>query len=284
MFQYAAGRRLAIVHRVPLKLDTGWFNYMPPEDTTRRYALGIFPVQEDFATLDEIRSFTGESSSKIWNRLHSFAEKYGLAPASKHTVKERFLHFDQSILNLPNRAYLIGYWQSNKYFHDVENILRREFMVEAPLAGKNLEIANQIRNTNSISIHVRRGDYVSNPATTEFHGICGIEYYRLCIAELVKKVAYPHFFVFSDDHNWTHENLKIDFPVTYVDHNDSGAGYEDMRLMSLCRHNIIANSSFSWWGAWLNPNPSKLVYAPCRWFNRSDIDTKDLVPAEWIRL
>ena len=284
MFQYAAGRRLAIAHDVPLKLDTGWFNYMPAGDTTRRYALGVFPIREDFATTEEIRSVTGESSSKIWNRLHSLAEICGLVRASKNIVKERFLHFDQTILDLPNRAYLVGYWQSDKYFHDVDDILRREFTVKVPLAGKNLEIADQIRNTCSVSIHVRRGDYVSNPATTEFHGLCGLEYYRLCTAELARKVANPHFFVFSDDHDWTQQNLNIDFPVTYVDHNDSSEGHEDMRLMSLCCHNIIANSSFSWWGAWLNPNPSKLVYAPRRWFNREDIDTIDIVPSTWMRL
>ena len=283
MFQYAAGRRLSIVHDVTLKLDTSWFSYRLPDGTARPYALGVFAIQENFATQEEVRSLTGEVSSDIYNRLRSLMQKLKLIHGQREMVKERFLHFDRTVLNLPENAYLEGYWQSEKYFLDVAGVLRKEFTLKEPLAGKNLEIADQIRNTCSVSIHVRRGDYVSNPGITEFHGVCEPAYYHRCIDELSRKFSNAHFFVFSDDPVWTRVHLNFDYPVTYVDHNDSDKGYEDMRLMSLCRHNIIANSSFSWWGAWLNPNPDKLVYAPQRWFNRPDIDTRDLVPSSWIR-
>jgi hypothetical protein len=285
MFQYAAGRRLALVHNVPLKLDTDWFNFMPLGDAARSYALGVFSFQEHIASEEEIRFFEGARKSKFRNMLNCFNKKSKFARDTQNIVKEKFFHFDQSILNLPDNSYLIGYWQSEKYFGDVAEIIRQEFIHCQPLAGKNLELADQIRNTtSSVSIHVRRGDYASNPVVAEFHGLCGLDYYRRCIDELARRVTNPHFFIFSDDPGWSREHLKFDFPLTHVDHNDISNGHEDLRLMSLCCHNITANSSFSWWGAWLNPNPSKLVYAPSRWFNNTDIDTKDLIPSTWMQI
>jgi len=284
MFQYAAGRRLAKMHGVPLKLDTGWFDYIPPDDTARRYALGGFDIVEDFADAAEIRALTGESDSKVLNWLRDLLVAYGLFACRRGVVKEKFFSFDDTVLTLQDNSYLIGYWQSDRYFSDVADVLRQEFSVKEPLVGRNFEIADHIRNSCSVSIHVRRGDYITNPEIARFHGNCGLDYYQRCIDELTSIVPNPHYFVFSDDPVWIREHLNIKYPTTYVDHNDSSKAYEDLRLMSFCRHNIIANSSFSWWGAWLNSNPSKLVFAPRRWFNRPDIETKDLFPSTWIRL
>ena len=145
------------------------------------------------------------------------------------------------------------------------------------------EMAAQIDARKSVSLHVRRGDFVNNPQTFSHHGVCEPGYYREAIGKIKEQHTDLEVFVFSDDMDWAKANITTDLPVTFV----NGAGrqdFEDLYLMSLCRHNIIANSSFSWWGAWLNPNPEKIVVAPARWFNDKNTDTKDLLPPEWVKL
>ncbi len=159
----------------------------------------------------------------------------------------------------------------------------RDFRFFEPLSGRNREAAEQIQTTNAISVHVRRGDYATNPATQAFHGILPAEYYRAAVREVSQAVRNPHFYVFSDDPDWCRHNLDLGHSTTFVDHNRA-RGSDDLRLMSLCAHHIIANSSFSWWGAWLNPREEKIVIAPRRWVADSSIDARDVVPARWIQL
>jgi len=145
-------------------------------------------------------------------------------------------------------------------------------------------VADKIMTTESVSVQVRRGDFVSHKHSSQFHGTLPMAYYRKATEELVKKIHEPHFFVISDDPDWCRQHIKFGkHPITYVDHIP-GTGEEDMRLTSLCQHNIIANSTFSWWGAWLNTNSSKIVMTPKKWFVDKKINTKDLVPTEWQRI
>ena len=134
-----------------------------------------------------------------------------------------------------------------------------------------------------MSLHVRRGDYANNPSALSTHGLCSLDYYREAVNHIAEKVKEPHFFIFSDDMDWAVDNIRIKFPCEYIDHNKGPGSSEDMRLMSLCRSHIIANSSFSWWGAWLNPDPTKIVVAPKRWFARN-VETPDLIPDGWVRI
>lgn len=281
MFQYAAGRRLATQHYVHLKLDVGGLNARRGV-TKRQYELGGFAISEEFATADEIQAL-GWPDSRFRCLMDHLLKRCG-SETSKHTFNESFFHFDPAFYTLSENVYLAGYWQSEKYFSGIEDIIRREFTVRLPIAGTDLIVADQIRNTCAVSIHVRRGDYVSSRQVAKLHGFCGLEYYASCIEDLARKVPNPHFFVFSDDPAWSRLHLSMKFPCTYIDHNCNGKGCEDLRLMSLCKHNIIANSTFSWWGAWLNENPEKLVYAPARWFNHNSANTVDLFPEGWIVL
>ena len=153
-----------------------------------------------------------------------------------------------------------------------------------PPDAQNQKIDEEVRGTNSIALHVRRGDYVSNPITNRIHGTCSIAYYNEAVETIARKISGPHFFVFTDDFVWAKENLKFDFPITYATGNGPENSYEDLRLMSLCKHNIVANSSFSWWGAWLNQNPAKIIIAPTHWFDRYAADTRDLLPESWVKL
>jgi len=200
-------------------------------------------------------------------------------------IIERQCEFDSNILQIDHDAYLEGYWQSENYFKDIKDTLLRDFTFKEPMDAKNQQLAKEILGAESVSIHMRRGDYVTLESARKMHGgICNLDYYQQALKIIAKKVPSPHFFVFSDDISWVQRNLQINSPVVYVDHNTGAKSYEDMRLMSLCKHNIIANSSFSWWGAWLNQNAKKVVIAPNRWFNDPTINTKDVVPESWIKI
>jgi hypothetical protein len=203
---------------------------------------------------------------------------------SPRVIWEQSFCFDPEVLQLHDNIYLVGYWQSERYFADIREVLLQEFTVASPLSGRNRALADAITGCNAVSMHIRRGDYVSNATTAAFHGVCDLDYYESAIEQIDTFVDQPHIFVFSDDHAWTRQHLHLQGKVTYVDHNDPDQGHEDMRLMSLCKHNIIANSTFSWWGAWLNRNPNKTVIAPRCWFADASIDTSDLIPSSWIRL
>jgi len=267
LFQYAVGKRLAHVHNTILKLDLSAFE----KYTLHAYHINNFNIKEDIATADDIAMVTNNDyfSSNV-NR--------------KPVVRERFFHFDPGILELPDNVWLIGYWQCEKYFLDIKETIIEEFSVRTRPDSRNQELADSIKSCNSVALHVRRGDYINNPHTNSVHGTCSLEYYQLCVAKLVEKVSDPHFIIFSDDPEWVTDNFGfLKYPVTFIDNNGPEKDYEDLRLMTICKHNIIANSTFSWWGAWLNPNPEKLVYAPAKWFNK-EANTGDLIPASWFRV
>jgi hypothetical protein len=199
-------------------------------------------------------------------------------------VRERQYHFDPRVLQLRGDVYLDGNWNSPKYFEDVAPLIRQEFTFRQPATGRNRELLAAIDAVNAVSVHVRRGDYIADPKVASIHGTCGLDYYRACLDLIAERIRDPHFFLFSDDPQWVREHLSLKWPSTVVDHNGPLDGHEDMRLMSCCRHHIIANSGFSWWAAWLNPNPDKIVLAPRQWFSTTKHDTRDLIPAGWIRL
>jgi hypothetical protein len=140
-------------------------------------------------------------------------------------------------------------------------------------------------NARTIALHVRRGDYISNPSANQFHGTCPPQYYRQAVQWIAGRTSGQHtVYVFSDDAKWARHNIHCDFPMVFVDHNDGHSAHEDMRLMSACQHQVISNSTFSWWAAWLNIHPEKIVVAPHRWFAHAQTRQDDIVPASWYKL
>jgi len=265
MFQYAAGRALAWRKRARLVLDLTWYKQsFGPESTERRYELGCFQL---------CRS-TKKISSKAAVRLTSlFAKDY----------QEPHFHYDPVFSRLPAHTVIHGYFQTEKYFSDVREHLLREFGWIHEPQGENLKILKEIQKApESISVHVRRGDYITNQNVAKIHGITPMVYYEAALAKMTKKMKSPRLYIFSDDPEWCRENLRWSYPVKIV--SNQGPNFEDMRLMKECRHHIIANSSFSWWGAWLSKNPDKLVIAPKKWFSCQEKNTKDLIPDSWHRL
>lgn len=269
LFQYAAARRLAYKHDTSLKLDTSELlrqKILGGSDTQRFYELSPFNIEGDTLTIIDIISLNTFRIPRLV------------------TIKESHFHFDPQILNLPDNVYLQGFWQSEKYFADIGDTIRQELTVKERPNSRNRQMLQRIQAGNAVGLHVRRGDYVTNPRHSQFHGLCSPEYYRKAIRYIGSRVQNPHFYVFSDDPEWYQDNMKTGFPTIYVGHNGPGKGYEDLRLMSSCKHFIIANSSFSWWGAWLSENKGKIVVAPKRWFAQPGNNTKDLLPRSWIKL
>ncbi|MDT8316998.1 MAG: alpha-1,2-fucosyltransferase [bacterium] len=279
MFQYAAARRLAHFNNTSLKMDLNWFDNNHEVYTSREYVLDKFEIQADLAADEDIKALKVGKHE----RRRSFFGKKEMTVATSYVV-EKYFHFDPEILNLTDNIYLEGYWQSEKYFIDIKDIIYKEFEVKVRPEEETLEMADWIESSESVSLHIRRGDYVSNPATRKIHGVCDLDYYSRCVKQITETVKDPHFFIFSDDCEWAKKNLKLSYPMTIISNNGAGRECEDLRLMSKCKHQIIANSSFSWWGGWLNHNPDKIVIAPKKWFNKSNANTNDIIPGGWIKL
>lgn len=278
MFQYAAGRRLAELHRVPLKLDLGFLLDRTPraDFVFRDFALDIFPIDGEILTPDDRRGID-LCNSPLARLLGKF--KTTRRPFS--IIREPHFHFHRQLLEAPDNAYLDGYWQSEKYFQDIEAVIRKDFSFKSAPGPQSQAYAGKISAVNSVCLNVRRGDFVSNPTANKLHGFLGLDYIKKCLRILSERVANPCFFVFSDDVQWCRENIRMEYPCTVIPHDLAG---EHLYLMTLCRHYIIPNSTFAWWAAWLNTNPEKLVLAPEKWFNDPEYDTRDLLPSSWLKV
>lgn len=279
MFQYALGRALSLRLDVPLRLDISSFDGY---GLHQWYALDrVFACSPEIASEVEVRELIGWRANEVARKLLS---RPGLRLLhGDHFVVEPHFHYWPGIHGISGAVYLQGYWQSEKYFLDEADLIRADFTFRQPPSAVNADVAGRIGHTAAVSLHVRRGDYVSNPRTHAAHGLCSPDYYRAAVRYIAERVEAPEFFVFSDDIAWVKDNLDIGFRCHYIDHNHGMESHNDMRLMSLCRHHILANSSFSWWGAWLNPHPEKIVVAPKKWF-ANDNNVEDLFPAGWVTL
>lgn len=276
MFQYAAGKAMSVFHNVELKLDISWFE----RNKLRSYKLDIFNIDADIATTNEINRYTGMYKTRIERILWRLKQRINYFP----TYSESDFSFDKNCYKSKKNVYIEGYWHSENYFKDIEKIIRKEFTLKKSLQGRNAEMAAVIRVCNSVSLHIRRGDYITDPINRKKYSVCSLEYYLSAVMKVKEIVQNPHFFVFSDDIPWAQKNLDLPDPVIFVDHNKENQDYEDHQLMRLCDHHIIANSSFSWWGAWLGSNFHKIVISPRKWFNDADRGTRDLIPETWLRL
>ena len=284
MFQYALGRHLAIKHKTSLKLDlTFLLDRTPRKDFVfRDYDLDIFTLTVDVATpknLKPFREFRIPQLTKAYNILPRLLKR-------PHVIVEPHFHFSEAILSAPDNVYLDGYWQSEHYFRDVEDVIRKDFTFKDALDEKGSRMAQAINaEPGAVCLNVRRGDFVTLKKAADFHGSVGVDYYQKAIDLLVQRGVQPHLFIFSDDIEWCTEHLKFDHPTTFVTGEYAGKKFEQyLHLMTLCKHYIIPNSTFAWWGAWLSKHSDKIVIAPKRWFMDPTINTTDIIPAGWIRI
>lgn len=269
MFQYALGLSLSVIHNDPFKIDYSYLKKI--NQSGRDFRLFGLSITAKEATPKEIRSYIG-TTQKILDRVRK--------TTSKKRITEETPGFHSQILSR-NAGYFDGHWQSEKYFKDIEALLRKEFSLKNPLSPKAHAIEADILTRNTpISVHIRRGDYVTNKKIASVHRTIPLSYYEEAIKKIQEKFPDAHFFISSDDIGWVKENFPKNLPTTFIS-NPEIPDYEEMFLMSLCKHNITANSTFSWWGAWFNRNKNKIVITPSQWFNDPARTVPDLIPASW---
>ncbi len=278
MFQYAVGRALAIKNNTTLGLDLHDLLDRTEREgfVFRGFDLDLFSIQAEIVPQSRLpiryRSWLGKAGVFLNNvRRYIFVGK----------GKERGFAFKPDILNLGPNTYLDGYWQSEKYFESIADTIRQDFKLKKSLPENIQKLQLEIKNKNSVCVHVRRGDYVGN----NLNQVLDMDYYQRAIATVSEKTNIEHIYVFSDDIEWCRENLGFNFPTTFVGSEYAGERASgQFALMQACAHFIIANSSFSWWAAWLAENSEKIVVAPKKWFGDSSIDTSHRIPEDWMRI
>lgn len=272
MFQYAFGRALSLKNNDTLKFDVGGLERANAVgDIYRPLGLTYFKADVTPATPDEVRNL------KYPFGILSKAMRFLRAKL----FRQNNINWNPAQLEQKGDRYCDGYWQTEKYFSPIRETIIQDFMPRNPIGEQALAIAKQIEETNSVSIHIRHGDYLNNPHVLKEFGVCSIDYYKNAIESIMKKYPDAKFFAFSDDISWVRENFATYENFTYVS-SPAISDSEEITLMSKCKHNIIANSSFSWWGAWLNQNPSKTVIAPSPWFENNS--PRDILPESWTTL
>ena len=267
LFQYAVGRALAIHHRLPLKLDLTIFKTYK----LHRYLLDQFAIQAEIATEDEIIKLKGRN-----NVLFSALRKAGLVKRKSYLKEKRSSYFDASVFKNDD-VYLDGYWQNELYFSDIREELLRDLTSISSMSDLGVVYMEGIKKRNSVSLHVRRGNYLN----LKNFNVLDIDYYMKAVEYIRKNVEKPTFFIFSDDLEWCKNSLGFLDNCVFVD--STRTEIDDLKLMSFCQHNIIANSSFSWWGAWLNQNCKKTVIAPKDWL-LNDPGSSNVILSDWVKL
>ncbi|MFH1946892.1 MAG: alpha-1,2-fucosyltransferase [Candidatus Magasanikbacteria bacterium] len=270
MFQYALGKRLALDWNSELKVDLSWFNNIKVGDIPRELEMDSFNVMLNEATEAEIDkampSFFARMIDKIRGRIN----------------RNHFYRFYPQILKKKKNVYLDGYFQSYKYFESIRDILLDEFTLKQGYNQEVDKVKEEIEKAGqSVAVHVRRGDFAT--IRKGYNGLCDLYYYEKALLEIKKKYADVKLFIFSDDIEWVKANIKLDSPMVFVSQPILKSA-EELWLMSLCKHQIIANSTFSWWSAWLNLYPYKIVVSPSRWLVVEDIKTDNLLPSSWIKI
>lgn len=285
LFQYAMGRALSLRNSVPLVLDLAWFGLVKRQDgtvtTIRNYALEPFELEVATQCVGLPQPKTPGFIGRILRRAFRYVPHQYMG---KKVYFERGFAFELTAFSLQDPVWLEGYWQSHRYFNDFAKVLRGELGQPRKVSYATLEMLAKIGQCDAICLHIRRGDYVTNKFAAATHGLCGLDYYAKGLDVVLSGLRNPHCFVFSDDPEWARGNLQLSVPITIVDINGPDSAHEDLWLMSACRRFIIANSSLSWWGAWLSDSTDKVVVAPRQWFADSSRDTSDLIPAEWVRI
>lgn len=275
MFQYAIGKSISTTCNVDFKIDTYKINNS--NYIARDFLISKFNISAKHAEKSEVKKF---HRNKYFDFIFGKLYQKNIRLSNKIFEKKTF-QFDKKILSIRS-GYLDGYWQCFKYFEDIREILLKEFTLVEEMNSESRLIRDKINELNSVSIHIRRGDYIKNKKNNAIYNVFGLEYYHNAIDFITMKINNPHFFIFSDDLEWASKNLKL-VNATYVDANSKDNPANDLILMANCKHNIIANSTFSWWGAWLNQNKNKIVIAPKRWMSSVN-NLDDLYPQNWIRL
>ncbi len=288
LLQYAIGRELSITKGVPLKLDISFF----ADQNLRSYKLNHFNINAQVATRLDIEPFREEiesynnlhQQSSLYSKLYRNIEPIFYPKYTKNYFKEHIWWvLEPSVFKTPSNVYIEGYWQHYKYFENMQQQIFEELTLKEASGAKAESLLSAIKNNkSSVAVHIRRGDYVTDSGANYLMGVLPVSYYQNAINYIMQKISNPTFYFFSDDLDWVKKNIQVNTPVCYVDGN---VDYIDLDLMRHCAHNIIANSTFSWWGAFLNRNPNKIVVAPDKWSAREDVNKNIKIQfPTWVKL
>ena len=279
LFQYAAARQLSLRLNTKLYIDPSSYSN---DDYGRTYGLNMYNIEAEMAPekmINNWRSFT--SHYRIQNFTSRLSSRLPKSLRFHNLIEYEFQPYNVSFSKFSGFIILNGYFQSPHYFDCIADIIRKDLILTQEPSKESKCLSAVMHECNSISIHVRRADYITHPGASQLFEVLSKEYYRLAMELLTEQVVNPRIFVFSDDINWCRKNLTFIVDTTFVDHEGAHTDYEALWLMSQCKHHIIANSSFSWWGAWLGNNPAKLIVAPKTWFIDKTMIINDLIPSDW---
>jgi hypothetical protein len=257
MFQYAIAKSSAKKNNDTFKLDLSYYS----KQTLRKYELNFFNIEENIAIECENNKLRGKEGF-----FFRAKKKLGLKVKrpDAYTFEHNLTRFDKDIWSKKGDIYFDGFWQNENYFKDIKKELLKEFS-HNNMSDIVTKYIKNIKNTQSVSIHIRRGDYVSDNHTNTMHGVCDLDYYKRAIKYIHDKIEDPMYFIFSDDIDWCKDNFYFLDNKVFVDNTNSA--FEDLELMKNCKHNIIANSTFSWWAAWLNQTDKKIIISPKIWWS-----------------
>ncbi|MDL2283927.1 alpha-1,2-fucosyltransferase [Oxalobacter sp. OttesenSCG-928-P03] len=278
LFQYAAGFALARKNGDQFKLDLSGFQN---QDRSRPYVRDAdilqFSISSPIASEEEVQRFRNPFG-QVSRVLRVIMQK---------VFKKYYTDWHPEVMNRKGDIYLEGFFQCDKYFAECFDELSQEFLLQPNVNADIESIAHLIKSMPCpVSLHVRRGDYVSDPKISALHNICGIDYYETALTRLKDQIGPYDLVVFSDDIEWVRHNLNLSQDTCYISGQKGVGGStintaQELILMSMCKHHIIANSTFSWWGAYLNRTPGKIVIAPGLWNRSKDYSHENIIPSGW---
>lgn len=276
LFQYAFALSASKQQGIPFAFDLHYYEHQPKKDTPREYLLHHFNIEAPIATATD--------TSRFHNTFATYARKI-----RRRFVPQHDYVYNPKQLRVSHNQYLEGFWQSEKYFSSYASLLSTQITLKEPLTPSADAIAQAIQHHKeqgiiTVLLHIRRGDYVTNPSASAFHGAQTTEYYAQALTHIESLISTPfHIYITTDDITWTKEHIHTSHPVTYIS-NPLIPDYQEFMLMSACDHFIISNSSFSWWPAWLGSHPKKIVIAPKSWVKDPSVPTPDIIPDSWITI
>ena len=271
LFQYAFGMQLAAQHQAELVLDLSSYSNRPAHG----YLLDSLSIGARELSIDERKRVPG----RYQNGKRSILSAFSFRGNDFRRVRERPFGFAEKYMSAPNDCYLVGYWQSEQFFRDVTSSVRTQFQPSAMLSTETLRIRERMLNSSSIAIHLRRGDYITTKPMAARN--LSVGYYKECIALQMERRPNSEVYVFSNDIAWCRKNLNLGCPIHFVEHTNSATAFEDLWLMTAAESLVIANSTFSWWGAYLAERQDRTVYAPKSWFHPNTLDDQYLNCLDW---
>ena len=282
LFQYAAAKALATHHKLELVLDDSWFISTPRGLTPRQLMLNALNIPEKCSTY---RKFLPRN--RLLQKLILFFPRFNESILYESNPFSYDGSLFDAVLSPERKYFLIGYWQSFKYFEHIRSTLQKTLKPRSQLSTHYDNFLKKIKTTDSVMLHIRRGDYVTLKSARSLHGAVPLSFYLKSMAQILKWHPQAHFFVFSDDIKWALDNLPKEYSLTFV-HSETGkedSVISELCLMTQCKHHIIANSSLSWWGAWLSDEDcDQKVITPSRWVNKIEVNLCDLIPPAWVKI